>query len=454
MGGIESARGVGTAPTVRVVVRFSGRQGEADVPADRPVTQLLPELLAIVFGAEDAATASQLAWNVSQPDGDPFPSASSLRDLEVHDGSVLQLEQAGQWQPAGALPGAVLPSLDVADLGLPRQRTLAVLPRRQGRVRRLAGAVGALVSREPAPTPVAPVVPAPGTYVPPAQLTVPRRPKALQRSRDTWRDSAYVHRLDEMIRAPQLKRCATIAVMSPKGGVGKTTVSALLGTLFALLRRDRIVAVDSNPDFGSLGRSLTPGHGVYVDDLLDVLDGPGLTVTALDARLGRAVHGLMVLPVPNEPARMARLDEDAYVRVVRRLQGLVGMVLLDCGTGLHDPAARAALQTADQVLLITDANPSTASLVAEAAGLLRERSTPTWLVVNRMVSGSRLRLTSLEAYVPHARGLLVLPEDEAEANRVAAGIFNWPDAPPAWRRSMREMAAVLVAAWPSLGIGG
>jgi len=35
-------------------------------------------------------------------------------------------------------------------------------------------------------------------------------------------------------------------------------VTALLGTLFSLLRRDPIVAVDTNTDFGSLGRVLTP----------------------------------------------------------------------------------------------------------------------------------------------------------------------------------------------------
>src|SRR5262249_37667857 len=161
----------------------------------------------------------------------------------------------------------------------------------------------------------------------------------------------------------------TIAVLSPKGGVGKTTVCALLGTLFALLRRDRIVAVDANPDFGSLGRSLTPGHDVFVDDLLEVLDSPELTVTALDANLGRAVHGLMVLPGPGEPERMSRLDERAYTLVLRRLQGMVGMLLLDCGTGLNGHGARAALATADQVLLVSDADPSTASLVAEAAAL-------------------------------------------------------------------------------------
>ena len=64
--------------------------------------------------------------------------------------------------------------------------------------------------------------------------------------------------------------------------MGKTTTTVLLGSLLARVRRDRIVAVDTNPDFGSLGRTLTPDHQVFVDDLGDVLEQPDLSVTALD----------------------------------------------------------------------------------------------------------------------------------------------------------------------------
>jgi MinD-like ATPase involved in chromosome partitioning or flagellar assembly len=244
----------------------------------------------------------------------------------------------------------------------------------------------------------------------------------------------------------------TIAVLSPKGGVGKTTLTALLGGLFAHLRRDRIVAVDSNPDFGSLGRCLTPAHDIYVDDVLEVIDSPELTATALDTHLGRAMHGLMVLPAPTDPNRMAQLDQDAYTRVLRKLQDLVGMVVLDCGTGLHDPASRAALHLADQVVLVTDADPATASLVAEAAALIKREGVPIWLVVNKMPAvRSRLKLLALEEYVPFVRGLLVLAAENRSAHRVAEGTFDWHDAPASWRRSVRELAAVLAAAWPVLG---
>jgi MinD-like ATPase involved in chromosome partitioning or flagellar assembly len=334
----------------------------------------------------------------------------------------------------------------------PGERTRAQLPARIGVPGRATRALGQLVGarevvQEPVPVPEV----GSGLPLPPATLAASVA-GPLERMRVAWRTSHYERQLDRAIRLPRLRRCVTIAVMSPKGGVGKTTLSALLGGLFALLRRDRIVAVDSNPDFGSLGRCLTPDHEVFVDDLLGVVDSPDLTATVLDTHLGRALDGLMVLPAPTDPDRMARLDQDAYTRVLRRLQDLVGMIVLDCGTGLHDPAARAALRIADQVVLVTDADPATASLVAEAAALIQRDGVPIWLVVNKMpASGARLRVASLEEHVPFVRGLVVVAAESRSAHSVAAGAFDWRDAPASWRRSMRELAAVLAAAWPALG---
>jgi MinD-like ATPase involved in chromosome partitioning or flagellar assembly len=262
---------------------------------------------------------------------------------------------------------------------------------------------------------VAPPEIQPGVTVPPTRLTVPQRPSTATRVRLSWRETNYERRLDRAVEAPQLRRCVTVAVMSPKGGVGKTTLTALLGSLFALLRRDRIVAIDNNPDFGSLGRTLTPEHGVFVDDLLEVLDSPELTVTELDANLGRGAHGMMVLPAPTDPARVARLDQEAYTRVIRRLQDMVGVILLDCGTGLQEPASQAALRTSDQVVLVSDAEPATASLVTEAAALLRREEVPIWLVVNKLGRrpASRLDLAALETYIPQAPGLVTVAPSPA-----------------------------------------
>jgi MinD-like ATPase involved in chromosome partitioning or flagellar assembly len=434
--------------TVLVTVQGPDRRVDVDIPLDRPVSELLPELVRAVdptgAGALDASR-----WSLGPKGGRPWVPTVKLADCGALDGSVLELKESTAWQAPPPEPPAAAP---VEDDGLgPRQRVRVVLPFEPSgfdRVRNLAHAIAAPSARQ---ADAGPAQLRPGTPLSPSKITVQHGPTMLDRMRASWRSTNYLARLDVAIAAPQLRRCVTIAVVSPKGGVGKTTVTALLGTLLALVRRDRIVAIDTNPDFGSLGRVLAPDHGVFVDDLLGILDGPNLTVTELDAQLGRSAHGLMVLPAPTDPARMGRIDEAAYTKVVRRLQDMVGVVLLDCGTGLQEPAAQAALKTSDQVLLISDAVPATASLVAEAASLLHAERVPIWLVINKARKDPKIDLGALEGYVPQARGMVLIPDHPRAADTVSSQTFDWRDAPYGWRRSVRELATALVRDWPRLG---
>src|SRR5262249_44701865 len=57
--------------------------------------------------------------------------------------------------------------------------------------------------------------------------------------------------LIEQIRQP-IVGDFRIAVLSIKGGVGKTTTTLGLGSALAMVRADRVIAVDANPDRGTL----------------------------------------------------------------------------------------------------------------------------------------------------------------------------------------------------------
>jgi MinD-like ATPase involved in chromosome partitioning or flagellar assembly len=434
-----------TLSPVLVTIQGPEQRVELQLPGDRPVGELLPGLVELCAAGQHAPES---AWELAPLGGLAFDPSRTLQEVGVIDGSLLALRDAGLvYEPA-----AYGPSLE--DGLLPQERTRLVLPPRQPALDRVVDVVRAAVrpvgwaERMPA------LQPQPGQIVDPTSLTLRGGPGAVQRARLAWRSTDYLYRLDEAIVAPQLYRCATIAVMSPKGGVGKTTLTTLLGSLFALLRRDRVVAIDTNPDFGSLGRQLAPSHAVFVDDLYEVLDEPELTATALDNHLGRAAHGLMVLPAPTDPMRAGRLDAAAYTKVVRRLQQMVGVIVLDTGTGLHEPAARAALGTADQVVLVSDTEPSTASLVAEAAALLAQEGLPIWLVMNKAGIPSDLDLRAFGAVIPHARGMVEVRSDLGAARAVAGGRFNWVDAPKGWKITVRELAAALVADWLPMGIAG
>jgi MinD-like ATPase involved in chromosome partitioning or flagellar assembly len=439
------------------LITVIGPEGRHDLaaPADSPVEDLIPTFVELTA----SSSARNGRWELVPPGRGPLQGDRTLAEHGVLDGGVLHLVPQAQngTAPGGAAdaaataaPAAAAPAATSAEDGqTPLARTQAALPPRFGAPKRLGQALGAALSKEPPPAPARDEGAAPD----PKALTKPVPTTPMDRFRASWRRTDYLRLLEDEIAEPKLRRCATIAVLSPKGGVGKTTLTALLGSLFALVRRDRAVAIDTNPDYGSLGRTLTPDHKVFVDDLLDILEHPDLSITQLDANLGRATDGLMVLPAPTDPARMARLDRAAYAKVIERMQAMAGLLLLDCGTGLQEPAAQAAMMAADQFVLVSDAEPSTASLVAEASALLERVGTPLTLVVNKLpASGGRLDLGELERRLPRARGMVTVGADPQQAALVAAGEFSWRDADGAWARAVRELAVVLASDWRRLGL--
>lgn len=338
--------------------------------------------------------------------------------------------------------------------GLPLERGRQVLPRRLSVGQRLSTAARAALALEQKEEPDGVELRVDrATALRPASVsaTVPTTP--LDQWRASWRQTDYLRRLDAATTAPRLRRCVAIGVVSPKGGVGKTTIAALLGSLISYTRQDRVVAIDAEPDYGSLGSAVTPDHELFVDDVLDILDEGDLTVAELDASLGRGPDGLMVLPAPNDPSRLARLDAAAYSRVITHLKQKAEVILLDCGTELQEPSTQAAIRSADQLLLVSDADPSTATLVAQAAKLLRTSEAPMTLLVNKLPRRSaQVDLEALGSLVPVAAAMATVESDSATAARVADGTFTWREPAGRCAVSFRELACIVASQWAALGL--
>lgn len=172
--------------------------------------------------------------------------------------------------------------------------------------------------------------------------TVAPRPGAQQRRREE---------LESRLRNP-IAGCRRVVVMSRKGGVGKTTITLALGSTFATLRGDRVVAVDANPDAGNLAHRVAPPHDRTITDVLRDLDSIESYAQLRSYTSQAAESRLEVLASDNDPRIGMALDQNDYHRLISLLDRFYNLILLDTGTGILDNANQGLLQEADQLVLV------------------------------------------------------------------------------------------------------
>jgi MinD-like ATPase involved in chromosome partitioning or flagellar assembly len=167
-------------------------------------------------------------------------------------------------------------------------------------------------------------------------------------------ESPKVNRINSMVAQVQqpLRGCYRIALLSLKGGVGKTTITATLGATFASTRGDRVVAVDANPDRGTLSQKVPLETPATVRHLLRDAEG----IAAYSDVRGYTSQGpsrLEVLASESDPAVSEAFSSDDYTRTLEVLERFYSLVLTDCGTGMLHSAMSAVLEKADVLVVIS-----------------------------------------------------------------------------------------------------
>lgn len=149
-----------------------------------------------------------------------------------------------------------------------------------------------------------------------------------------------------------LQGCYRIAVLSLKGGVGKTTITATLGSTFASVRGDRVVAVDANPDRGTLSQKVALETTATVRDLLRDADS---IERYSDVRryTSQGPSRLEVLASETDPAVSEAFSSEDYQQSLAILERFYNVVLTDCGTGLMHSAMSGVLEKADTLIVVS-----------------------------------------------------------------------------------------------------
>lgn len=230
--------------------------------------------------------------------------------------------------------------------------------------------------------------------------------------------------LERRIRTqPGVTRPNTIALISPKGGVGKTTSTFVTGNLLATHLKLRAIAVDANPDFGTLAR-LAPDERRSKRSLADLLEDADRLRTAAELApyVSRLSTGLHVLGAPHDAELTASLGPERYGELAAFLSTFYEVVLLDLGTGVAGPLARFAIERADQVVLVTNPEWVTSAVVLQALSHVQHDHTTVAINKSRLAPSS-IEVVEQRFRAEHLRRAVTIPHDEQLATMLDSGTY-------------------------------
>ncbi|WP_285247187.1 MinD/ParA family protein [Pseudarthrobacter sp. efr-133-R2A-89] len=250
----------------------------------------------------------------------------------------------------------------------------------------------------------------------------------------------------------QLQGSYNTAVLSLKGGIGKTSTTVGVGLTLAEYRGDAPCAIDANPDSGDLvERAL--GEGIYqqssprtITDLLENIESID-SLTAL-ARYMHHAGRLHLIAGEQDPEVSDSLTAEEYLRIRKLISSYYSVALTDCGTGVTHNAMSGILQSADNLVIAAG---------YAVSGAKRARSTLHWLashgyedlarnaivvITDKDEVSSRVDKDAIEEHLSGiCRELIAVPHDRgvADGDLVTLDVLK-----PETRRAYKEIAAAIV----------
>lgn len=253
--------------------------------------------------------------------------------------------------------------------------------------------------------------------------------------------------LDRRIGAPLNGGARFVPVLSRKGGVGKTTVTTLLGMALADARDDRVIAIDANPDRGTLAERIARPSGRTVRDLVrDRADVNGYN--DISTIVARDETRLDVIASDSDPRVSEAFSDRDYHDVASIAAHYYSIVLTDTGTGIVHSVMGATLELSDQIVVVAGLSVDEARLASETLTWLEtngysDQVRSAVVVLNTARPGAPLvRQDELEAHFrTRVRDVVRMPYDPLIATGSAI-VFR--DLHPATRDAARQLAAIVV----------
>ena len=173
--------------------------------------------------------------------------------------------------------------------------------------------------------------------------------------------------------------CEVIVITSGKGGVGKTTTTANLGSGLAALGK-KVVMIDT--DIGLRNLDVVMGlENRIVYNLVDVVEGVCRVKQALIR--DKRYPGLYLLPSAQTRDKTA-VNENQMIKLIEYLRPQFDYILLDCPAGIEQ-GFKNAVVGADRAIVVTTPEVSAIRDADRIIGLLESHETKQIdLLLNRM----------------------------------------------------------------------
>jgi MinD-like ATPase involved in chromosome partitioning or flagellar assembly len=146
----------------------------------------------------------------------------------------------------------------------------------------------------------------------------------------------------------------TIAVVSIKGGVGKTRTAAGIGTVYATYRTEPVLALDANPTYGSLGRIIDARATASIREYMS--DEHVNTYPKARSYTGKNRQGLEVLAANQNVANPLALSDQLFTDTLHSAQRFYQLTVVDCGNHIEHHVMRGVLAAADSLLIVGTMN--------------------------------------------------------------------------------------------------
>ncbi|MBB5643459.1 MinD/ParA family ATP-binding protein [Cryobacterium roopkundense] len=171
----------------------------------------------------------------------------------------------------------------------------------------------------------------------------------------------------------------TIVVLNPKGGAHKTTATLLIAATFGIYRGGYTLAWDNNETMGTLGvRAQSARHTNTAVDLLRDLDRFSDVRSARVGDLDNYVRNqgdaqFDALASDLDPAGAASIDAVAFRKLHATLSRFYRVLVIDTGNNMRASNWEAAVDTADQLVVVSTIREDTGYGAASLLDGLRRK---------------------------------------------------------------------------------